>query len=280
MQASEKGIDVGGRVLDMLLAFAGETEEQNRVFFRVKGRRVRAAATAKNRAIEVEGKAEGAEDGEWPVEGAFLRKLAKTTENGSKHVPTVVARLLCQRTGVSAADLVVQASGKKIDTLQHHGEMPANTQLSFATIAKTIAPNFEVPGSWFPIDKKLHAALAPVYAAVGKGHPISLVGGKDEQSPVAFQAKGEDFVVRGILLPPEVQGPGREAVDQDDDDEGGDDEKQPGLFEGKATGTDDDTVIEDAEAERIQREQNFVEHGDADGGKKRRGKGSKGRRGR
>lgn len=249
MQASEKGIDVGGRILDMLLAFMGDTEEQNRVFFKVKGKKVHAASTAKNRSIEVEGKAEGAEDGEWPVEGAFLRKLAKTTENGSKHVPTVVARLLCQRTGVSAADLVVQASGKRVDTLQHHGEMPANTQLKFKQIHDTISPNFDEPGSWFPMDKKLHAALAPVYAAVGKGHPISFVGGKDEQSPVAFQAKGEDFLVKGILLPPEVQGPGREAVDQDDDDddaEGGD-ERQPDLFEQKATGTDDVVVEDDYE---------------------------------
>lgn len=255
MEATEKGIDVGGRVLDMLLAFTGDDEERNRVFFKVKGKKVSAAATAKNRAIEVEGKAdEGSEDGEWPVEAGFLRNLASMTVPGSPKVPAVVARLLCERTGVSTADLVVKESGKKVDTVQHHAEMPANTQLTFSTIHKTITPNFDEPGSWYPIDKKLHGALGPVFAALGKGRPVSLVGGTDEQSPVGFQAKGEDFVVRGILIPPAVEGPGREAVDQEDDDEESG-ERQPDLFEQKATGTDDDSVIDDDEAERIKAEQ-------------------------
>lgn len=273
MESSAKGIDVGGRVLNMLLAFVGENEEQNRVFFKVKGKKVLAAATAKNRAIEVEGKAgDGAEDGEWPVEAGFLRNLANMTVNGSPKVPAVVARLVLQRTGVSTADLVEKQSGKVQDTVQHHAEMPANKQLTFGAIHKTIRLDFDEKASWFPVEKKALGALNAVFAAVGKSCPVSFVGGTDEQSPVGFQAKGEDFTVRGILMPPAVNGPGREATNPDtDDDEDGDeddddaDERQLDLLERKEAAKaavarvmaedDEEAVIDDQEAERIKAEQ-------------------------
>src|SRR5690349_21117559 len=117
----------------------GESADQNRAFFKIKGKKVFAAATAKDRAVEIEGKAEGVEsEGEWPVDGAFIRKLSNLTVNGSKHVPAVVARLVLDRTGVQVAELVIQGSGKQVDTLQHHEVMPQNKQLSFKTISSTI----------------------------------------------------------------------------------------------------------------------------------------------
>jgi hypothetical protein len=262
MEASQHGIDIGGRTLDALLAFVGENEEQNRVYFKVKGKKCLAAATGKARAIEVEGSAsEDAEQGEWPVEASFLRKLANMTEEGSPRVPAVVARLICDRTGVSTADLIVKETGKACDTVRHHAEMPQNKQLSFSLIHRTITVDFEGKTSWFPLERKSLRALTAVYAAAGKGSPVSYVGGPDEQSPVAFQAQGQGITIRGILIPPAVVGPGKAAVEgatDDDGDEETDDKTAEGrtgdLFakpsEKPAEGTDD-TIIPDEEAARI-----------------------------
>jgi len=256
MESSDQGIDAGGRALTLLLAFVGDSAEQNRVFFRVKGKKLFAAATAKNRSIELEGvAAEGSEEGEWPVDGAFIRKLSNLTVNGSKKVPAVNARLLLERTGVSRADLVMKESGERVDTLQHHAEMPANKQLTFQHIHRTIDVDFAAAGgSWFPLEKSQAVAITAVLAAV-KGIPLSFAPGSDEHSPLGFEAKGEDFIARGIFVPPAVLGPGRAATNPekgDDDGDEDDDPKQPGLpFGQKAKGTDDGAVIEDDEADRI-----------------------------
>lgn len=267
-QASAKGIDIGGRVIDALLAFAGDDEERNRVFFKVKGKKVLAAATAKDRALEIEGSAEeGAEEGEWPIEAGFLRNVGAMTVNGSKKVPAVVARLLCERTGVSTADLVVQSSGKKVDTVQHHAEMPANQQLTFGKIKKTIDIDVDKKGGWFPLDRRFFAPLGLVSMAAEKC-PISFFPSSDEQGPIKFEAKSEGLRFRGILIPPAVEGPGEQAVEPEDDDDDAED-RQPGLFaqkEGKA-GEDEkeegDGIISDDEAKELAKK-----HGRANGSAK------------
>jgi hypothetical protein len=251
MQATVKGIDIGGRVIDALLAFAGDNEEQARVFFKVKGSRVLAAATAKDRSLEVEGEAQGAEAGEWPVEARFLRNVGAMTINGSKKVPAVVARLLCERTGVSTADLVVLSSGERVDTVKHHAEMPQNRQLSFAQIKKTIAIDLEKKGAWFPLDRRFFAPLGLVSMAAEKC-PISFHPAKDEAGPIFFQATGGGLVFRGILVPPAVQGPGEQAVEPEDSDDA-DDEKQGDLFGEREDDEsyyeeDDDGIITDEKA--------------------------------
>lgn len=257
MQATSKGIDIGGRALDALLAFVGDDEDRNRVFFRVKGKKLYAAATAKTRSLEIEGVAEeGAEEGEWPVDAPFLKNISAMTDEGSPRVHAIVARLICERTGVSTADLVAKADGKVVDSVRHHAEMPANKQLSFQQIHKTVQVDLDVnTGSWFPLDRKLVRALSPVFALLGKSGAVSFVSGSDELSPVGFTAKGDGFVVRGNLLPPAVQGPGKALVDADDDsddEEDEDDERQPGL-----PGVDD-SVIEDDEAAQIKASQKNV----------------------
>lgn len=257
MEASTKGIDVGGRVLDALLAFAGDNEEQSRIFFKVKGKKVLAAATAKDRSLEIEGEAgEEAEQGEWPVEAGFLRNVSAMTVNGSKKVPAIVARLLCERTGVSTADLVLKSSGEAVDTVKHHKEMPQNRQLSFGAIKKTIDIDVEKKGGWFPMHRDFFAPLTAVSMAAKKC-PISFFPNSDELGPIYFEAKGDGLKFRGILKPPAVEGPGEQAVDAEDDDDSDEgDERQPGLFEskeGKAgeDESDDGGIISDAEAKRL-----------------------------
>jgi hypothetical protein len=254
VQATESGIDVDGRALALLKAFMGDTGEQNRAFFKVKGKKVFAAATGKNRSVEIEGKADGAEEGEWPIDGTLITKLSSVTVNGSKRVPATIARLKCGRTGISVVELVQKESGKNIDTIHHHDEMPQNKQLSFSIIHKTIDVDFSnVGGSWFPFDKRTNAAVGAVLANVS-GCPVSFSPGTDEISPVGFQATGPDFVVRGILVPPAVIAAGRGATNPEDDDEDGDeedDEKQPELPGVSAKSSSDDAIIEDEEADRI-----------------------------
>lgn len=257
MEASAAGIDVDGRALALLKAFMGDTGEQNRAFFKVRGKKVFAAATGKNRSIEIEGKSDGAEDGEWPIDGTLITKLSSVTVNGSKRVPATIARLKCGRTGISVVELVQKESGKNVDTIHHHDEMPQNKQLSFSIIHKTIDVDFaNVGGSWFPFDKRTNANVAAVLANVS-GCPVSFSPGTDEISPIGFQATGPDFVVRGILVPPAVIAPGRGATDpeEDDDEDDAEDDKQPELPGVNAKGGSDDAIIEDEEAARIKASQ-------------------------
>jgi hypothetical protein len=254
VQATESGIDVDGRALALLKAFMGENAEQNRVFFKVVGKKVFAAATGKNRSIQIEGKADGAETGEWPVDGTLISKLSSVTVNGSKHVPAVIARLKCDRTGIRIVELVQKDSGKNLDTIHHHDEMPQNKQLSFKHINALIDVDFSnVGGSWFPLDKSLVRAVDAVLAGV-KGCPVSFAPGLEEDSMVGFQSTGPDFVVRGVLKPPAVIAAGRGATNPEEDDDEEEDERQPELPGVSAKGNDD-AIIEDEEAARIKASQ-------------------------
>lgn len=260
MQAAKTGIDISSGALSVLVAFAGDSEEQARAFFMVKGKKLLAAATSKRFAIELEGTAsEDAEQGEWPVHKSFLSDLSKVTVDGSPRVPAVLARLLLQRTGVSRADLIDKSTGDRKGGHDSAVVLPENRQLTFKQIHKTIDVDFSgAGGSWFPMEKKAHRALGAVYAAAAKNTPVSIVAGGDEDSPVGFQAQGDGFVMRGIFVPPAVQGPGKALVDADDydEDEDGGDERQPSLPGTSAkAASDDDSVIDDEEAERIKRAQ-------------------------
>jgi hypothetical protein len=255
MQATDKGIDIGSGALHALVAFAGDTEDQARIFFRVKGKKVHAAATSKNFALEIEGTAaEGAQPGEWPVHKKFLADLSKCTTDGSAKVPARIARLIIDREGIKRANFIFRESGEHDGGHDNAEALPPNKQLSFGIIHKTISVDFDVnTGSWFPLHKKQLTALSAVYSAAGKNVPVSFVSGGDHMSPVGFEAKNDDFVLRGILVPPAVLGPGKALVDGDDDDtddEGDDDDQQPELPGVNAKGGDD-AIIEDEEADRI-----------------------------
>jgi hypothetical protein len=273
LESSNKGIDIGSSALGVLVAFAGDSETQSRAFFKVKGKKLLVAATSKRFAIELEGTAgEGAEDGEWPVHKRFLDELSKVTVDGSPKVPAIVARLLLERTGVKRADLILKETGDRHGGHESNDFVPENRQLSFKDIHKTIDVDFDRDGgsSWFPLEKKAHRALAAVYAAALKNTPVSIVAGGDENAPVGFQAQGDGFVMRGIVVPPAVQGPGKALVDgedgDDDDADGKSAEARTGdLFERKAAAKaavarvmaddDEEAVIDDEEAERIKAEQ-------------------------
>lgn len=247
MEATSKGIDIGSSALAVLEAFAGDSEEQARAFFKVKGKKLLAAATSKRFAIELEGKADdGSENGEWPVAKRFLGELASVTTDGSPRVPAVIARLLLERTGVRRADLIVKQDGRRHGGHDSDDVLPENRQLTFAQIHKTIDVDFSggAASSWFPLEKRAHRALAAVYAAALKNTPVSIVSGGDENAPVGFQAQGDGFVMRGILIPPAVQGPGKAVVDEedaDDEEEDEGDKRQGALFAKKDTGVGDGT---------------------------------------
>ena len=244
MQASAAGIDISSSALAVLVAFAGDNEDQARAFFKVKGKKLLAASTSKRFAIELEGEAAAdAEQGEWPIHKSFLSDLAKVTVDGSPKVPAIQARLLLERTGVSRADLLDKSTGDRKGGHDSAVVLPENRQLTFKHIHDTISVDFDAPNppSWFPLEKKAHRALGAVYSAAAKNTPVSIVGGGDENSPVGFQAQGDGFVMRGILIPPAVQGPGKAMVDAEDDDGEGD-ERQPGL-----PGVDDDGAVIDDE---------------------------------
>jgi hypothetical protein len=274
MEASAKGIDISSSALAVLVAFAGDNADQAQAFFKVKGGKLLAAATSKRFAIELEGKAgKDAENGEWPVHKSFLADLAKVTVDGSPKVPAIHARLLLERTGVSKSDLIVKETGVWHGSHQSAVVLPEKRQLSFKQIHDTITVDFDSPGpaSWFPLEKKAHRALSAVYAAVPKNTPVGVIAGKDADSAVGFQAQADGFVIRGIIMPPAVQGPGKavtEDDDEEDEEEGGSAEARTGnLFERRpitadeplaedgGRTSDDDPVIDDEEAERIKREQ-------------------------
>lgn len=254
MEATAKGIDISSSALAVLVAFAGDNADQAQAFFKVKGKKLLAASTSKRFAIELEGTASpDAPNGEWPVHKSFLADLSKVTVDGSPKVPSIVARLLLERTGVSRADLLDKETGDRKGGHDSTVVLPEDRQLTFKQIHDTITVDFEGagPSSWFPLEKKAHRALSAVYAAAAKNTPVSIVSGKDADAPVGFQAQGDGFVIRGIIMPPAVQGPGEALVDADDDDGGDDvDDRQQSL-----PGTGDDPVIDDEEAERIKREQ-------------------------
>lgn len=251
MEASAKGIDISSSALAVLVAFAGDSEEQALAFFKVKGKKLLVASTSKRFSIELEGSSSSdAENGEWPVHKSFLSDLAKVTVDGSPKVPAKLARLLLERTGVKRADLIEKETGARKGGHDNETVLPENRQLTFQQIHNTITVDFDAPGvgAWFPLEKKAHRALSAVYSAAAKNTPVSIVSGVDQDSPVGFQAQGDGFIMRGILMPPAVQGPGKALVDEEDDDDG--DEPQPEL-----PGVSDDPVISDEEATRIAAEQ-------------------------
>lgn len=258
MQASKLGIDVSSSALAVLVAFAGDNADQAQAFFKVtgsgKGKKLLAASTSKRFAVELEGAADAdAEPGEFPVHKSFLADLAKVTVDGSPKVPAIVARLLLERTGVSRADLIEKSTGERKGGHDSALVLPENRQLTFKQIHDTITVDFDGPGpsSWFPLERKAHRALGAIYSAAAKNTPVSIVGGRDQDGPVGFQAQGDGFVIRGIIMPPAVQGPGEALVDAEDDDDGDSDERQGEL---PGVGGADDAVIDDDEAERIKRE--------------------------
>lgn len=279
MQASKLGIDVSSSALAVLVAFAGDNADQAQAFFKVagsgKGKKLLAASTSKRFSVELEGTAApDAEAGEFPVHKSFLADLAKVTVDGSPKVPAIVARLLLERTGVSKADLIVKETGARSGGHDSAVVLPENRQLTFKQIHDTINVDFDAQGgaSWFPLERKAHRALSAVYAAAAKNTPVSIVAGRDQDAPVGFQAKGDGFVIRGIIMPPAVQGPGEALEDPEDDDGDGDGESAEGrtgdlfgrsgkpradepLVEDGGRSGDDDPVIDDEEAERIKREQ-------------------------
>ncbi len=277
MEATSQGIVVGSSALAVLVAFAGDNADQAQAFFKVtgsgKGKKLLAAATSKRFSIELEGTAApDAEAGEFPVHKSFLSDLAKVTVDGSPKVPAISARLLLERTGVSKADLIVKETGAWHGGHQSAVVLPENRQLTFQQIHSTINVDFDAPGvgAWFPLEKRAHRALAAVFSAAAKNTPVSMVSGIDKDSPVGFQAQGDGFVMRGILMPPAVQGPGKALVDADDDGDG-DDGRQPGLFDGEGGSADgDDPVISDEDAAKLKAEQ-------AEGGKPKRGGRGKGK---
>jgi hypothetical protein len=255
MEASKSGIDLSSSALAVLVAFAGDTEDQSCAFFKIKGKKLLVAATSKRFAIELEGAADDtAEQGEWPVHKRFLSELSDVTVDGSAKVPAITARLLLERTGVSRADLIIKETGARHGGHETAVVRPENRQLTFKQIHDTIDVDFaNAGGSWFPIEKKAHRALGAVYAAAAKNTPVSIMSGLDESSPIGFQAQGDGFMMRGILIPPAVQGPGKAMVDGDEDeDDEEEDERQPKLP--GVDGDDDDAVISDEQAAALKAE--------------------------
>jgi hypothetical protein len=254
MQATENGIDISEREMHALLGFCGDTAAQAQVIFRIKGKKVTAAATNARSAVEYVAENAGGEEGEFPVTRSFLELCAAAAVEGSKHVPAKIARLLLNRQGIKDADVVLKESGERIHQITSPQSIEPPKQLKFKEIHDSIDFDPDRKGHWYSTDMRHTKPLFAVQAAADKC-PITWVPAADELSPVGFLAKGDGGEWRGVIRPVETKGPGKAAKNPEPDE---DDDRQPELFkssEGKAGDDDEpeegDGIISDAKAAEL-----------------------------